>query len=112
MSRVRCHELRLPVPVPQLPVLLPNGRTVYADLGWEELRTLGEFDGRVKYEKLLRPGERASDVVIREKRREDLLRTAGWQVVRWRWEQLWNFEPVQHELLAAFDRGRRLALIA
>jgi len=54
-----------------------------SDFGWEEQRTLGEFDGRVKYGRLLRPGETAADTVYREKRREDALRDQGWQLVRW-----------------------------
>ena len=32
-----------------------------------------EFDGKVKYEKLLKDGQRASDVVVAEKRREELI---------------------------------------
>ena len=55
-----------------------------------EFMTIGEFDGQVKYEELLRPGESPVDVVVREKRREDMLRALGWQVVRWIWEDLWK----------------------
>ena len=106
VSRVRIADFGLPAPQPQLPVMLPNGRTVYGDFGWPEFKTIGEFDGLVKYEKLLRPGESAADVVVREKRREDMLRALGWQIVRWIWEDLSRFGPIQSELLAAFDRGR------
>jgi hypothetical protein len=107
VSRVRCAQFGLPAPQPQLAVLLPNQTTVYGDLGWPEFMTIGEFDGRVKYEKLLRPGESPTDVVLREKRREDRLRALGWQIVRWVWEDLRQFSSVQRALLAAFDRGRR-----
>lgn len=109
VSRVRCAEFGLPAPQPQLPVALSNGTTAYGDLGWPEFRTIGEFDGRVKYEKLLRPGESAADVVVREKRREDLLRALGWQIVRWIWEDLANFGPVAQQLRQAFERGRLAA---
>lgn len=112
VSRVRCLEFGLPAPHPQLPVALANGATVFGDLGWDEFRTIGEFDGRIKYEKLLQPGESASDVVVREKRREDAMRSLGWQVVRWVWEDLWRFHPVHQQLLAAFERGRRSTAIA
>ena len=112
ISRVRCVELGLPTPQPQLPVALPNGTTVYGDLGWEEVGTIGEFDGRVKYEKLLLPGESSADVVVREKRREDALRSLGWQVVRWTWDDLWRFGPIHRQLLTAFERGRRTTVIA
>ena len=46
------------------------------------------FDGRVKYSKLLRPGEGAEDAVYREKLREDALRDQGWQMARWGWDDL------------------------
>jgi hypothetical protein len=35
-----------------------------SDFAWEDRGLLGEFDGRVKYAELLRPGERLEDVVI------------------------------------------------
>jgi hypothetical protein len=55
-----------------------------ADFGWETFRTLGEFDGRVKYGRLLRTGQEPGDAVFREKRREDELRDHRWEVARWR----------------------------
>ena len=46
---------------------------------------------RIKYEKLLREGERASDVVFREKRREEIIcRLTGWRCIRVSWEDLEN----------------------
>lgn len=112
VSRIRCADFGLPAPELQLPVTLPDGTTAYGDFGWPELMTIGEFDGRVKYEKLLRRGESAADVVVREKRREDLLRALGWQIVRWIWDDLMNFGPIAQQLLAAFERGRRFAVPA
>jgi hypothetical protein len=44
------------------------------DWGWPEEQLLGEFDGRVKYGRLLRPGQQPGEVVFAEKRREDELR--------------------------------------
>ena len=59
------------------------------DWGWPEHGLLGEFDGRVKYGRLLRPGQDAGDVVFAEKRREDLLREAsGHRMVRLIWSDL------------------------
>ena len=111
VSRVRCADFGLPAPQLQLPVALPNGTTVYGDLGWPEHKTIGEFDGRVKYEKLLRPGESAADIVVREKRREDMLRALGWQIVRWIWEDLYQFGPIHRQLIEAFERNRRYAAV-
>ncbi|MEI2820002.1 MAG: hypothetical protein V9E81_07175 [Marmoricola sp.] len=44
------------------------------DYWWERARVFGEFDGRIKYGRLMNPGEEPGDVVFREKRREDLIR--------------------------------------
>jgi hypothetical protein len=61
------------------------------DFAWPEHRLLGEFDGRVKYGRLLRPGEEPGDAVFREKRREDLLRrVTGWSMIRITWEDLYH----------------------
>jgi hypothetical protein len=61
------------------------GRT---DFAWEDRGVLGEFDGRVKYGRLLRPGQEPGDAVFEEKRREDAVRDEGWGVVRWVWSDL------------------------
>ena len=47
---------------------------------------IGEFDGRVKYGRLLKPGQDPGDVVFAEKRREDRLREAtGCAIIRLVW---------------------------
>jgi hypothetical protein len=61
------------------------GRT---DFAWEEHRLVGDFDGRITYGRLLRPGEDAGDAVFREKVREDAIRDEDWGVVRWTWADL------------------------
>jgi hypothetical protein len=54
-------------------------------------RLLGEFDGKVKYGRLLKPGEHASDVVFREKQREDALRrVTGFSMIRITWADLYR----------------------
>ena len=54
-----------------------RARSGFADFYWKECRHLGEFDGKAKYEKYLRPGETAADCVFREKRREDRMRVGS-----------------------------------
>ncbi len=82
-------ELGLPLPDLQIEVRDPSGRLLgRADFGWREQRLLGEFDGRVKYGRLLRPGQDAGDAVFEEKRREDAMRDENWSVVRWVWREL------------------------
>jgi hypothetical protein len=78
-------------PAPELQFPVYDGRTLVGttDFAWPALGLLGEFDGRVKYGRLLRPGEDPGDAVFREKRREDLLRRlTGWRVVRLVWADL------------------------
>ncbi|HZA71396.1 MAG TPA: type IV toxin-antitoxin system AbiEi family antitoxin domain-containing protein [Propionibacteriaceae bacterium] len=85
MSRVVFAEHRIALPIPQLEVFDGLGRFVgRCDFGWEEERTLGEFDGKQKYGRLLlRPGQSPEDALFEEKQREDRLRDLGWQIVRW-----------------------------
>jgi hypothetical protein len=108
-SRVLLHQLGLAPSTLQLPVHDPDGVTLgRADFAWEEL--LGEFDGRVKYGRLLRPGEDPGDAVFREKRREDALRDEGQGMVRWTWSEIDGRilgRRVGRALERARDRTRR-----
>jgi len=105
-SRVVLHELRLPSPDLQVEVHDESGRLVgRCDFGWVRFRTLGEFDGRVKYGRLLRQGEEAGDAVFREKVREDDLRDLGNEVVRWVDADLRAPERLRERVLRAFARG-------
>jgi hypothetical protein len=101
-SRVAIRRAGLPVPVLQHAVI--GTRT---DFWWEEFRTVGEFDGKVKYGRYLRPGQLPGDAVFAEKRREDALRDRGFEVVRWVWDELETFDRVVARLRRAFARGRR-----
>ncbi|GAB3667066.1 hypothetical protein GCM10027596_35610 [Nocardioides korecus] len=80
----------LPRPTLQHPVLDSTGALVAeTDFAWHEFRTFGEFDGRQKYGRLLRPGEDPADAVFREKVREDRVRElTGYRFVRWVWSDL------------------------
>jgi hypothetical protein len=100
-SRALMLELGLPRPDLQVEVRASDGRLAgRSDFGWREQRVLGEFDGKVKYGRLLRPGQEPGDAVFEEKRREDALRDLGWGMVRWIWR----------ELDVPMTLGRRIAL--
>jgi len=89
-SRVAIALAGLPSLQLQWPVFL--GRTTaYTDFAWPAQRTVGEFDGKVKYGRLLRPGQSPGDVVYAEKLREDAIRAEDWEVVRWTWADLHDF---------------------
>ncbi|MGC4963116.1 hypothetical protein [Gordonia sp. DT101] len=87
-GRAQMIEAGLPVPRLQHEFHGTDGKFIArTDYDWAGL-LVGEFDGKVKYEKLVRPGESTSDVVIREKAREDGLRRLGIVVLRWTWNDL------------------------
>ncbi|MGY1594924.1 hypothetical protein ACI79D_23365 [Geodermatophilus sp. SYSU D00708] len=78
-----------------------------ADFAWEAEGVLGEFDGRVKYGRALRPGQDPGDAEFEEKRREDALRDEDWRVVRWTWADLTPGDVVANRVGRALARGRR-----
>jgi len=68
---------RLPCPELQFEVRDSTGELLgTCDWAWPEEGLLGEFDGKVKYGRLLKPGQEPGDAVFAEKRREDLMREA------------------------------------
>ncbi|HEY6813477.1 MAG TPA: hypothetical protein VI074_12400 [Propionibacteriaceae bacterium] len=71
--------------------------------------TLGEFDGKEKHERFLKPKQTRADAAFEEKRREDALRDLGWQIVRWIWQDLYHPEELRRRLERAFERGLRAA---
>jgi very-short-patch-repair endonuclease len=54
-----------------------DGKTYWADFLWIDAKVIGEADGETKY------GSR--DDLIAEKRRQQSLERAGWDVIRWDW---------------------------
>jgi hypothetical protein len=105
VSRVRIISDGLPAPEPQLVIRSPDGTFVArVDFGWKEQQTVGEFDGKIKYGRLLKPGHRIEDVVAKEKEREDAIRDLGWKVVRWIWADLYRPGVLRDRLQRAFVR--------
>jgi len=102
-SRVRMRRLGLPAPVLQMPIPTRLG-VYYGDFGWPQYRAVGEFDGLVKYGRLLRPGQDPGHAVIAEKRREDAIRDEDWRVTRWTWPDLEPFEGVARRIERSFRR--------
>lgn len=95
----------LPLPEPQVEIHDARGLVGRVDFLWREKRTVGEFDGRIKYGRLVPAGLSAEDVLWNEKLREDRLRDAGWQVARWTWSDLSTPSVVAGRITAAFSRG-------
>ena len=99
-SRFLFWSQNLPAPDLQFEVRDCSGALVgVTDFVWHEHGVLGEFDGRVKYGRLLAPGQSPGDVMFAEKRREDLLREiTGYRMFRLAWA----------DLQRPFETGRRL----
>ncbi len=107
-SRVMFHANGVPQPDLQFRVSDVSGRFVArTDFAWESLRTVGEFDGRVKYQRKLRPGHDPEAELFREKRREDSVRDLRFEVVRWVNADIDRPADLLNRLHRAFERGRR-----
>lgn len=107
-SRVLFHRHGIPTPDLQHLVHDHRGRVIArTDFAWPELNTVGEFDGRVKYGRPLRPGQDLAEVLFDEKVREDAVRDTGLQMVRWISADLHHPANLLQRLERAFDRGRR-----
>lgn len=106
-TRYLCYAFNLPAPELQHEVFDRDGRLLgVTDFAWPQYGLLGEFDGKVKYERYLRPGETPGDAVFREKRREDLLcEQLGWRMIRIVWADLYRAA----ETAARISRMLRLA---
>jgi hypothetical protein len=91
-TRYLCYAHGLPAPELQFEVRDRTGLLIgTTDFAWPHHGLLGEFDGKVKYGRLLRPGEHPGDAVFREKVREDRLREAlQWGMVRVVWSDLYD----------------------
>ena len=102
VGRVRFAEHDLPPPELQVLIGDADGPFARVDQCWREQRTVAEADGAVKY------GDGRS--LFLEKQREDRLREAGWEVVRYTWDEaLRTPSVVVARVLRAFARTARRA---
>lgn len=81
IARGLVHRESLPAPELQAELRGESGKRYRVDMVWREAGVILEVDGEPKYGLI----ERA---VFLEKRREDDLRRAGWDVVRWTYEDM------------------------
>jgi hypothetical protein len=99
-ARVLFLSLGLPLVDPQVEIRDGRGRFVgRVDFLFRAQRTIVEFDGLVKY-----GGAGARQALIDEKRREDALRSLGYQVVRLTWRDLHDPGQVDRLIKQAFAR--------
>ncbi len=99
-------QLGLPAPTLQSVVTgLDRPITYRVDFEFVAMRTVAEFDGKVKYGRLLKPGQTPGDAAFAEKVREDRIRDTGRQFVRIVWSDLARFERLLPRFAAAFRRA-------
>jgi len=99
-ARVLFVALGLPTVEPQVEIRDARGKFVgRVDFLFRAQRTIVEFDGLVKYS-----GADGRQALIEEKRREDALRSLGYQVVRLTWRDLHNPALVERVIKEAFAR--------
>ncbi|MDQ2849907.1 MAG: hypothetical protein M3Y49_04085 [Actinomycetota bacterium] len=108
LSRARLYELGMPKPQLQVRFDDSAGFAGRTDMYWPELDTIGEVDGRKKYD--VAPGstgEEAARALWREKRREDRLRHIVHRVARWGWDDAISPERFRRVLVGHGIRPRR-----
>ena len=106
-TRVAFHYADLPEPLLQHEIHDQRGRLIArVDFYFEEYRTIAEFDGKLKYTGELTPGTNPTEVLWREKKREDRLRAMGFEVVRITWADLYNVNALGAKVRAAFARDK------
>ncbi|MCR1784418.1 hypothetical protein KVF89_17885 [Nocardioides carbamazepini] len=110
-----CFQRGLPRPIAQYEIHDAGALIARLDFAFPDLGFWIEFDGRVKYERHLRPGESPTDAVLREKRREQLVaELTGWRCLRITWADLANPDALERRIRRliesiAKDRSRRRA---
>ena len=106
LSRVQMFLLDLPRPRLQEEVFDERGSIGFVDFGWEGV--VGEFDGKVKYDVGDDADARtASEIVWREKQREDRLRRRR-RVARWVWAEALDPHRLAAVLAAEGIRPQRV----
>jgi hypothetical protein len=98
--RLRWIDLALPTPRPQIPVVLPDGRCVYLDVGNESLRCAAEYNG---YEWHSSPEQ-----VVHDQARLTEIERADWIIEPVTAKNLWGpTQDIDRILFDVVARARR-----
>ncbi len=111
MARLAFDAVDLAPDELQLSIATDRG-SYRTDFAWTRWRVVGEFDGRIKYGRLLGPGETTQDVLGRERQRELAIERAGWIVVRFTWAEMLDHRLVRARLVEVIARSRALGWCA
>ncbi|SDO28566.1 Transcriptional regulator, AbiEi antitoxin, Type IV TA system [Nakamurella panacisegetis] len=105
ICRLRFAQVGLPAPRLQAAIGLADGTHARVDFDFDGYATVGEFDGQVKYGRLLKPGQDPGDVVFAEKVREDRIRDTDRQCVRFIWRDFGHRASILSRTASAFARA-------
>jgi hypothetical protein len=98
-----CRDVGAPVPERQVPVTLPDGTTVHADVAWPDLGLFIELDGQGHV------GQPVHD----SWRRGEIVAATGWLYATFTWTEVFrNPKPSGRRLLRILDQARRRPLLA
>lgn len=107
-GRVFMHRQKLPAPLLQYEVRNSVGRVVgVCDFGLPEIGWVGEFDGRIKFGRLVKQGETAGQTAFREKRRQDLICDEDLAMLRWSWGEYYYPAALRHRFVESQSRAAR-----
>lgn len=103
MSRVSMARAGIPMPVLQREITDSNGGWIAtSDFAWEDIRVVGEADGRGKYSPEDTDRATAADVIMAEKKRDQALVGALWTPTHWGWDLATNHIALGQHLRAVF----------
>lgn len=95
----------MPAPETQIHITTPIG-DYWADLGWRDLRLLVEYDGIGKYAE----AAGASEVLLRERRRQDAVQEQGWRFLRLTREDFGRTDTIMRRLTPLLPRALAASL--
>lgn len=96
VARWMFHAYSLPMPELQYVVADADGVALgRSDYVWEDYRTLGEFDGKVKYGRGFVEGKEPEDVVEDERTRERAMCQQRFGMLRFLWRDVWSPSPAE-----------------
>jgi hypothetical protein len=97
ISRVAMLRCGLPMPEPQVEVYLGPVLLGRVDFFWRHHHLVGECDGLSKYVD--------TDVVVKEKLREELITSTGLGLVRWNWDHAWREAEMERRIRQGMREG-------
>jgi len=106
----RWQIARLGLPTPELQYTVRSGGRLLGrgDFAWPDYRLIGEADGASKYRDQAFDDRTATQVILDEKRREELFREEGWWLCRWDWATAHDPAALDRRIRSGLRHGAHL----